>query len=399
MNTFKLTLTAVFFFTILSGAAMAKELQKSPDAPVQSGFKVVIPSDGLPDGVVSQNSNNNLDVVRHNGRVFLAFRTGPTHFASANVEMYIVSSTDQEHWDFEAKFDRDTDLREPRFLAFDGRLFMYYAVLGTNIMDFEPQGIMITEYQEQGKWTEPEWILEKGMIPWRTKVVNGVPYMLAYKGGENIYDFEEGTHEDLYFLTTRDGKNWTPVVEGKGVAYRGGCSETDFEFADDGALIAVCRNELGDQDGYGSKICRAEPGALADWKCVPDLKKYDSPLVFKHGSDIYLVGRRNVSKTGYFDLKKGKDTDPKAGLNYSIDYWRRPKRCSIWKVDPVELKVSFMDDLPSKGDTCFPSVIPMSENEYMLYNYSSPVDGKDVSWHEGQQGHTYIYKILLTYPK
>jgi len=43
-------------------------------------------------------------------------------------------------------------------------------------------------------------------------------------------------------------------------------------------------------------------------------KKYDSPLVFKHGSKIYLVGRRNMNKSGYYDTKKGKITDRKKAL-------------------------------------------------------------------------------------
>lgn len=369
------------------------------EKPVQSDFEIVVPSGNLPAEVTPQHSNNNLDVVRHDGRVFFAFRTGPTHFASDKVVMYVLSSADQRKWDFEASFFRATDLREPRFLSWNGKLFLYFAVLGKRQMDFEPQGMMVSEYLSPGKWSEPEWFLEKGFIPWRTKTIDGKPYMLAYRGGENIYDFMKSSYEELHWLTTRDGRKWEAVVPGKPMVYKGGCSETDFAFLDDGGLVAVCRNELGDQDGFGSKICRAEAEALADWKCKRDFKKYDSPLVFKHGGGVYLVGRRNISKSGKFDLKEGKRTDPRSGLSYQADYWRRPKRCSLWRVDPDKLEVTFIDDLPSKGDTCFASVIPMSENQYMLYNYTSPVDGPDVSWNNGQLGKTLIYRILLTFPE
>jgi hypothetical protein len=368
-------------------------------APVQSDYAVVVPSGGLPADVQTQNANNNLDVVRHDGRVFLAFRTGPTHFASPNVVMYVVSSEDQTNWIFEAKFARGTDLREPRFLSLNGKLFLYMAVLGANQFDFEPKGMIYSEYNGPGNWAEPREFLEKGFIPWRTKVIGGTPYMLAYRGGENIYDFQEGASEEIHFLTTTDGVNWTGVTPDKPVVHVGGCSETDFEFAPDGAIIAVCRNEMGDQDGFGSKVCRAEKDTPSEWTCTPDPKKYDSPLVFKHNGEIYLVGRRHLTKSGNYDLNKRKLGYKSELMKYQVDYWQKPKRCSIWRVDPATLKVSFIEDLPSKGDTCFASVIPMDDDSLMLYNYSSPPDGPDISWNQGQQGHTLIYRTLLTFPK
>src|SRR5262245_10611496 len=78
---------------------------------------VVAPSAAMPDGVVSQVSHNNLDIVWFRGRLFFAFRTAPTHFASRDVVMYIVSTADQQEWVLETKFVMKTDLREPRFLV------------------------------------------------------------------------------------------------------------------------------------------------------------------------------------------------------------------------------------------------------------------------------------------
>src|SRR5262245_32681697 len=101
----------------------------------------VIPFDTPPDGVVTQDANNNLDVVEHDGRYSFGFRTAPSHFASDETVLYIVSSSDQEHWTLEAKFSMGTDLREPRFLSFDGKLFFYFSVLGSDPLKFEPQGV------------------------------------------------------------------------------------------------------------------------------------------------------------------------------------------------------------------------------------------------------------------
>jgi hypothetical protein len=80
---------------------------------------------------------------------------------------------------------------------------------------------------------------------------------------------------------------------------------------------------------------------------------------------------------------------------YEIEYSFAPKRCSVWEVDPENLSVNFILDLPSRGDTCFASHIPLGENDYLIFNYSSPIDGPDYKWIEGQVNPTYIYSLIL----
>ena len=74
----------------------------------------VVLADNLPPGVEAQTSNNNLDVVEHtDGRLYLAFRTGPNHFASDAVHLYVLSSDDNgEQWQLEQDVTMQTDLRE-----------------------------------------------------------------------------------------------------------------------------------------------------------------------------------------------------------------------------------------------------------------------------------------------
>jgi hypothetical protein len=71
----------------------------------------------------------------------------------------------------------------------------------------------------------------------------------------------------------------------------------------------------------------------------------------------------------------------------------------VWKVDPVAPAVSFVADLPSRGDTCFPGVIPGdSPDEFFLYNYSTdPFAASDPAWLAGQLGPTQIYRQVLTF--
>ena len=104
--------------------------------PILGATTQIAPGPGLPREyqdlrtALAARSNNNLDVVRHQGRVYLASRLSRDHFASPDTSLLVFSSSDEQSWDFEARFTLGTDLREPRFLSYRGRLFLYFAKLG-----------------------------------------------------------------------------------------------------------------------------------------------------------------------------------------------------------------------------------------------------------------------------
>ncbi len=367
------------------------------NCPALSDYEQVVPSAALPEGVETQNANNNLDAIEHGGRVFLAFRTAPYHFADKRAELFVVSTPDHVNYRFEGRFSMQTDLREMRLFNLGEKLFMVFAVLGDNPIDFEPQGMMVTEYEGPGQWTTPEYFYGEGFIPWRTKTIGGRVYLIAYEGGENIYDID-GEPIRVHWLTTEDGRQWVPVVPDQPVVLEGGSSETDFVLMDDGALVAVSRNEAGDDElGWGSKVCRAEPESLGDWRCVADRRKYDSPLLFRHGDGVWLLARRNVTDTGHYDLGEG-DTPQARTRRNLLAYSNAPKRCALWRVDPTTLEVAFVLDLPSRGDTCFPAIVPQDNGDILVYNYTSPIEAAEMSWLRGQGGPTLIYRLRLTLP-
>jgi hypothetical protein len=358
----------------------------------------VVPSSGLPSEVVAQDANNNLDVVRHSdGRVYLAFRTAPHHFASPDVEMFVVSSADEETWTFETRVDLDQDLREPRFLSLGDSLFLYLARLGTNRLAFEPMGVSITERQSDGTWTPPE-VLDLGEpdnIIWRTKVERGTPYMVSYFGGEGIYTGKNPVVVEL--RTTTDGRSWTPLAGGSLVLDMGGGSETDFALGDDGTLYGIQRNELGDATGWGSKVCSAPASDITDWTCVTDPKKYDSPLMFWHDGEAYLIARRHLTETGHYDISDSDDPLYHTVEN-QLGYVAVPKRCSLWRWVQGEDRIAYVLDLPSRGDTCFPAWRQgATPEEIIVYNYSNDVDGPDHGWNTGQNEPTYIYRHVLRF--
>ena len=341
-----------------------------------------------------QQANNNLDVVDFDGRLFLSFRTAPSHFASPEVKLHIVSSKDEKTWDFETTIHMGTDLREPRFLTYSGKLYLYFAKLGKKRTAFEPGGMWSVQRQGPGSWTSPRQALNNDLIPWRIKTHNGVPILIGYTGGENEYTFT-GDPIFVHLLSTTDGETWKPLDPAYPHVIKGGCSETDIAFDAEGNLFAVSRNEAGDKDGFGSKICRAPAGNLSNWTCRHDPRKYDSPLLFGHKGEIYLVGRRNVTPNGYYDLGTKGLTHAERHAKYLLDYWGRPKRCSVWFLNRDTVQIKHLIDLPSRGDTCFPSVVPRGAGRFLLFNYSSDVKGPDLSWNKGQEGPTHIYSMVV----
>lgn len=387
----------------------------------------VVPSPGLPAEAPVQTSNNNLDVVRFEGRVYLAWRTAPDHFASDKTQMVLASSADETTWKLERIFTAGTDLREPRFLVLGGKLFFYTSLLGTDPVKFEPKGIAYSQRGGGGSWTDLAPVLRTppdaspdagagdagagdagagdagagnatpmtGYIAWRTKQERGRPFMSAYLGGEHIYQFD-GLPLDVELLTTDDGITWRGANPARPVVSRGGGSEMDFTLGDDGRLFAIVRNEAGDETGWGSKVCTAPAGDVSAWSCKHDPKKYDSPLVFWHDGEGYLVGRRNVSETGNYDLGTRDPNPQQTTLAFQIDYRKHAKRCSLWRWVQGEDRIAYVLDLPSRGDTCFASKLDgATPTQIVLYNYSSDVDGADVSWAEGQIGPTYVYRHVL----
>jgi hypothetical protein len=129
-------------------------------------------------------------------------------------------------------------------------------------------------------------------------------------------------------------------------------------------------------------------------------RKYDSPLMFRERGRNWLIARRNVTEDGAYDLGMDELSVQEQALTYALAYWNEPKRCALWEVDADTLTVAWVLDLPSRGDTCFPSILRPEEGRIDVYNYSSPMDGPESSWPdpvwvEGQGGETRIYRTEL----
>jgi hypothetical protein len=401
-------LLAAEYFGRIDPVAWERGHPPPPPPPAEPGpwraevvaTRRVVPSEGLPPGVSVLRANNNLDVVRHvDGRVYLAWRTAPSHFAGSRTVVNVVSSIDEEHWRFEARLAPGFDLREPRLLSQGDRLMLYVSRFGTNPFAFQPQGMAVTQRRPDGSWSALEPVGPPGFIAWRTRVVDGRSLMIGYSGGGGLYSFH-GATLGVELLTSSDGRRWSSAFGLDPVVLTGGGSETDFVFDAQQDLYAVSRNEAGDSGGFGSKLCHASwnaswqsPGA---WQCRADAKKYDSPLLFAHHDQIYVVGRRNVTASGDYDIAGG----PRLwrAIRNALAYITTAKRCSLWRFDREENRLAFVLDLPSRGDTCFASALPgPSADEVVLYDYSSDIAGPDLPWAAGQRRATFIYRHVLRF--
>jgi hypothetical protein len=119
--------------------------------------------------------------------------------------------------------------------------------------------------------------------------------------------------------------------------------------------------------------------------------------MLRHGDELFIVARRDIG--GPFD--QGEDDRPlsERRTDYNAQYWNRPKRTALYKVDKAEGAVVHVFDFPSAGDTAFPSIRRTGEHTFLIANYTSDINDPDRTWLEGQEGldGTSIYLVELRF--
>ncbi len=346
----------------------------------------VIPSPSVPASLTAQESNNNVEIHFFEEELFLAWRTAPYHFADEAAQILVMASADGgETWRSSLVVDHDADVREPRLYDIGGELRLMYFEAGVEPTAFDPQATWQTALLADGTWSEPSLVFPEVEVPWDIKVRGGRAYMTSYAGGH--YQDAEADPLELRFRVSDDGESWSAAGENLTV-YSGGVSEAAFEFDVDGSLWALTRNEDCDASGCGSHVCWAPADGLSNWECPSesDPRRFDSPELFRHGSEIYLVARRNL----------GEVFGPQGDL---LAYSLTAKTTAIYRIDKEARTVIHVMDLPGAGDTAFPSVRRTGVDTYLLANYTSPLDDPEISWLDGQisPAGTQIYLMDLSF--
>lgn len=358
-----------------------------------SGIKIssptlVVPGDGMPENFSPMRSTNNVDLVRVETSIFMSFRNAPSHFASPNTKLYVMRSDDNGNsWKEELCISIGRDLREPRFLYFKNRLFLYFYTGGTDPLRFEPGYIHYCERLEDSHWTEPQKIYQPGYVVWRIRTLGEHAYMSVYYGLD-IYG--KGDRGDARFLISSDGILWKPISEEPQID-RVGAEEAEFVFDDKGGLVALVRLEVGG----GALVCRAPADKIHCWECKFTPYKVDSSLMFTHKGRFFVIGRRNVAGRS----ARGGGIFPENIWNAwnMVFYSLTRKRTCLYEINPNTLELYPLVDLPSKGDTAFAGIVPLSEDTYYLVNYSSPLEGFDWPWIWGQLIRSQLYGFILDF--
>jgi len=366
----------------------------------------IAPGPGLPPGLRVGRSNNNLDVIHYDQRLFLAWRTAPIHFASADAAIHIVVSDDTgATWQHETTIEMQRDVREPRFVSWRGRLLVYWFSAGTTTARFEPDVIWVRERATDGAWSAPLAISPPDCVVWRVRPVADRLVMTLYRGAGSLFTAHP-VPLTVEAWASDDGLSWSPLDPDRPVVHEGG-SETDFVELDDGRVLAVVRKE-GPEAGWGADICASEPGpaaaALARWRMRPDPRKFDSPYLFLAGEQPFLITRRQLAFGGRFDLGL-RPLPPLLRTKVNqIAYWLTPKRTALYRIDPDALTATWCTDLPSAGDTAFAGSVPLDAEDrdapgttrHLVFNYSSPLTKGWWPWVVGQLGPTHVYATELT---
>ena len=159
---------------------------------------------------------------------------------------------------------------------------------------------------------------------------------------------------------------------------------------------------MATRPAFGSVVCVAGPDDYARWDCPneSDPNRYDSPHLFRHGDEIYVIARRDID--GPFDLGRDDLTFEQRKGFYLVEYSLRPKRTALYRLDQAERRLVHLRDLPGFGDTAFPSVRRVGPHEFLVANYTSPVGGDvdpNIAWIRGQahERGTHVYLLRLRF--
>lgn len=286
------------------------------------------------------------DLISWKGKIWLTFRSCPDgHMVFSSSRIIVMSSGDRGvNWEKEHEFSvplRDT--RDPHFLAFQGKLFVYTGTWYSGEGELPRAEYDINKhlgyaaYTADGKkWSQATQLEGTyGHYIWRA-ASNGKMAYLCGRRKRNYSEEESGAGGarilESALLESEDGLVWryrSLFQEDRG-------NETAFLFEEDGSLLALSRAEKG-----SCGLERSQP-PYQRWERKELATYVGGPLLVKWGAH-YLAGGRRHTGDG-----------PRTYL-----YW----------LDGNSLQIA--GHLPSGGDNSYPGFVSFDDNHGLLSWYSS----------------------------
>ena len=303
------------------------------------------------------NHNAFTDLCVFRGDYFLTFRSCPDgHMIFDSSRIVVLRSADGVEWRQVFEFRvLDRDVRDPHFLVFRDKLFVYSGTWLCAVA--EGEAFHLNEHLGYGAWSADgeSWdgprCLEGtyGHYIWRAAAHGDKAYLCGRRQRDFVRQAPCESQRDIReaaLLESDDGLIWKHV----GLFADTQGDETAFLFEDDGSILALHR-------GSPSLLCRSHP-PYTQWQ-RSDLGRYvGGPMLEKWG-EHYLVGGR----------KTAEGCEPKTTL-----YWL------------VNDQLQEVAELPSGGDNSYPGFVPVSETRGLLSYYSS---------HDGSRGKTAPCAVYL----
>jgi len=285
------------------------------------------------------------DLVRFKDALYLCFRSCPDgHMVFNTASVIILHSADEgATWTQVNRFSvKDRDTRDPHFLVFKDRLFVYAGtwwtgpgLLDRKDYDMNKQLGYAVSSADGSKWTEP-MLMEGtfGYYIWRATAHDGKIFLCGRrKANFAVEVMGERGHNQSIMLESDDGF----IFRHRAYFQESGGNETAFFFEQDGRVLALDRN-----GGGNSMLCSAKP-PYTDWNRRPLDRFVGGPLLVKWGEHILVGGRHQT-----------KDKGPKTSLG--------------WLVNDQFQEFA---ELPSGGDNSYPGFVELSPAKGLTSWYSS----------------------------
>jgi hypothetical protein len=282
------------------------------------------------------------DLIRWRDRFWLTFRSCPDgHMVHPTSSILVLSSDDARQWNVEHQFSvRQRDTRDPHFLDFQGKLFVYTGTwysgdttLPRDQYDLNKHLGFAVWTEDGRKWNGPQ-LLEGtyGHYIWRAASYSGKAYLCGRRNRNHAQVIGDRDQRQSAMLESDDGLVWRFhcfFQENRG-------DEVAFVFGEEGDLTAIGR--CGSRP---AQLLKSQP-PYAQWT-RKNLPAYiGGPLLARWG-DRWLVGGRRSTPDG-------------------------PRTALYWLVDD---QLNQCAELPSGGDNSYPGFVALGPTRGIVSWYSS----------------------------